>query len=273
MYIHKSIYPAPSHLFSPRLTLSRSPPYECDLNGHKSNSTYFSDLDIARTHLMAHLTKKSFQVRKQRGDKLMYVALAGVACMWRREIKPGVRYAIRTRVLGWEGKWVFVVSHFTTPDWRPAEGKEGEEGYKPAKGKLYATALSKYVFKSGRQTVPPETVFRESGLIPERPEGSAPTPRDRSPDGTGANTPDGLNEDITAESQVERLVRETKEVARKEKGKRDGEDYWTWERIEAERKRGLEVAKAFLELDPLDGEIRNGGEEGLARVPAEFTGF
>lgn len=258
MYILRKSYPPPSHLFTPITTMSRSPLYECDLNGHKSNSTYFSDLDIARTHLVAHLTKRSFQIRKKRGDPLMYVALAGVCCLFRREIKPFARYEIRSRVLGWDGKWVFVVSHFVTPGWKPDSKDKGH--------KIFASSLSKYVFKSGRVTVPPEVVFRESGLIPERPAGSVVTPRDRSPANNGED--EGLVEGRTAESQVERLVPEVDSV-----NKKTEESFWTWERIEEERKRGLEVARGILELDTLDGEVRTGREKGLEEVKGWFVGF
>jgi hypothetical protein len=39
-------------LLLPAITSSRSPLTECDINLHKSNSTYFSDLDISRSNLV-----------------------------------------------------------------------------------------------------------------------------------------------------------------------------------------------------------------------------
>ncbi|TGZ76190.1 hypothetical protein EX30DRAFT_345102 [Ascodesmis nigricans] len=254
MYFSRHRYPSPTHLFTPHITASRSPLYESDLNGHKSNSTYFSDLDIARTHLVAHLTKRSFQLRKQRGDPLMYVALGGVCALFRREIKPFARYELHSRVLGWDGKWLFVVSHFVTPGWKKDDGNGGH--------KVFASCLSKYVFKSGRQTVPPEVVFQESGLIPERPVGSVVTPRPGSPEAGE----EGLVEGRTAEAQVERLVPGGV-------GEKGVEGYWSWERVEEERKRGLEVARGILELDALDAEVRDGTEVGLEKLPGWFMGF
>jgi hypothetical protein len=44
-------------IFHSIITASRSPMYECDINGHKSDSTYFSDLDINRIHLISLLFK------------------------------------------------------------------------------------------------------------------------------------------------------------------------------------------------------------------------
>lgn len=256
--------PKPTHLFSPVTTLSRSSTYECDLNGHKSNSTYFSDLDIARTHLVCHLTKHSFALRKQRGDPLMYVALAGVTALFRREIKPFARYMISTRVLAWDQKWFYVVSHFVSVD----KGRDGKRA-------LYASALSKYVFKSKRITVPPEIVLRESGLLPPRPEGATPL---ESGSSSGVDTPAvGLPETRMGEEKLEAAVERiahvdrVKEDAERELVEQDG--YWTWDRIESERKRGLDLAQHMVGLDGLADEFREGDEEGLETVGPFFAGW
>ena len=36
------------------------------------------------------------------------------------------------------------------------------------KKQIFAFALSKYVFKSGRETIPPEIAFKNGGLMPSR---------------------------------------------------------------------------------------------------------
>jgi hypothetical protein len=43
------------------ITSSHSPLWETDYNFHKSNSTYFSDLDIARTHLITAMLKRGIR--------------------------------------------------------------------------------------------------------------------------------------------------------------------------------------------------------------------
>jgi acyl-CoA thioesterase FadM len=261
----RRVQPSPTHLFSPVTTSSRSSTYECDLNGHKSNSTYFSDLDIARTHLMCHLTKPSFALRRSRNQPQMYVALAGVTALFRKEIKPFQKYAVSSRILGWDGKWVFVVSHFT--------GGKDRDGNTV----IFASCLSKYVFKSDRRTVPPEIVLRESGLIPERPEGAGEV--EVSGASSGVGTPAGLQETRMGENRLEDAVARMTRVDRvKEDAERQAametdakeEGYWTWERIEEERKRGLELAKHMLMLDGLVEEFRDGTEEGHESVGPFF---
>ncbi|KAI5776403.1 hypothetical protein EDC01DRAFT_682687 [Geopyxis carbonaria] len=266
--LRRRALPAPSHLFSPITTSSRAPPLECDVNGHKSNSTYFSDLDIARTHLVCHLTKRAFALRREAGQPVMYVALAGVVALFRKELKPLQRYEISSRVLGWDRKWVWVVSHFVAP-----EGGERERAGPRAGGRrVYASALTKYVFKSGRVTVEPEVLWRESGLLPPRPEGAsellAPAGGSGS-DTPGGNSDTGLPEKSTRtaaalEGRVEDLLRRDVDAV-KTGGAEEGEG-WSWERVEEERRRGCELAQCMLGLDALSEEFREGTEEGLVKV-------
>lgn len=216
--------------------------YECDLNLHKSNSTYFSDLDIARTHLICHLFKHSLRTRRS-----MYVALAGVSCLFRREIKPFEKYEVVNRVLGWDKKWVWVVSHFVQLGGKLEASKGGE---KPQR-KIFASALSKYVFKMGRITVKPEELLNECKLLPPRPAAAA---------STGTQTDVVLREGKMSEEELLELLDAAPALLER------ADEYWTWERVEAERVRGCQIAQCMLGLDQLEGEIRGGEEEGLAKV-------
>ncbi|KAH0612311.1 uncharacterized protein H6S33_010363 [Morchella sextelata] len=248
----RSLHPTTSHLFSPISSTSRSPLYECDLNLHKSNSTYFSDLDIARTHLICHLIKRSLRTRRS-----LYVALAGVSCLFRREIKPFEKYEIVSRLLGWDGKWVWVVSHFVSI----RKDKDGSR-------KIFASALSKYVFKMGRITVKPEEIFTECQLLPPRPVEAAVSTTSGALVANGNGSGNGeikklANGAAAHKSEKEVLAQLDAATATAET---HPDAYWTWERIEAERARGCEIAKSMLGLDQLEGEIRSGDEEGLTKV-------
>ena len=44
------------------------------------------------------------------------MALGGVTCTFKRELKPYRKYEIWTRVLSWDEKWVYVISHIVKPD-------------------------------------------------------------------------------------------------------------------------------------------------------------
>lgn len=239
--------PKTTELFAPISSISRSPFYECDMNIHKSNSSYSSDLDIARTHLFAHLIKKSL-AKHHRAGKPLYVALAGVNILFRKEIKPFEKYQIDTRVLAWDEKWFWVVSHFVEVDGAKSKRKTGSNGSAVASSplgdrKIFASCLSKYVFKSGRITVRPEVVLRESGLLPDRPEGSSGLASGTSsPPAVGPNSGPGAG---------------TWEPPKPAASLPEGE--WTWERIEAERLRGLQVARQMLALDSLDQEFIGSG--------------
>ncbi|PYI35837.1 hypothetical protein BP00DRAFT_333338 [Aspergillus indologenus CBS 114.80] len=268
-------------IFLPLTISSRTPILETDYNFHKSNSTYFSDLDIARTALatriftpgsrlvnreldaeLASASASSGKAEKQQpkaGSKLgLYIALGSVFCSFKREIKPFERYEITSRVISWDEKWVYMISYFVRPQ---AGGKGG-------KGRLLATALSKYVVKKGRVTVPPERVLRASGFLPERPAGSVAS----SAGGGGSLTPgesgseegqlldEGITATGTATGVDAAVVREVlldagggEDAVKEEQRERNvhswNEEDWPWERIEEERLRGLRVVEGYAGLD------------------------
>ena len=71
----------------------------------ESNSTYFQDVDIARTHLICTLFSTGIeQARKSKGQGILGAALGAVSCSFRKEINPFERYEMWTRVLSWDRK-------------------------------------------------------------------------------------------------------------------------------------------------------------------------
>ncbi|KAL9066002.1 MAG: hypothetical protein Q9161_007853 [Pseudevernia consocians] len=127
-----------------------------------SNSTYYSDLDIARTHLLCTLFSVGIDhARHKHGNGLLNlrkgsftIRLGAVKCSFKREIRPYQRYEMWTRILSWETKWLYTITHFVRQDVKSGEGI------------VCATAISKCVFKSGRRTISPEVMLRSSGLLP-----------------------------------------------------------------------------------------------------------
>lgn len=99
--------------------------------------------------------------------------LGGTTCVFKREIKPFKKVRIWTRVLSWDGKWVYLVSHFVEGGWETGMGdkgglekqREGKAVAEDVSPLVYATCISKIVLKEGRRTVRPEEFFRLSGLI------------------------------------------------------------------------------------------------------------
>ena len=220
-------------LFQPLITSTRSPALECDYNLHKSNSTYFSDLDVARAHLLACLMRLGItQAGKKftsQGKGPFGVILGGVACNFRREIKPYEAVDIYTRVLSWDRKWLYLVSYVVKKGTRPKSytlqpWKKGSS--KAAKPVVCAASVAKYVFKQGRMTVPPELVLQEAGLLPAKPT------------------------DVKAE--ISHIISEGRIVEVLEPVERDT---WTWAVAEQERLRGKGVAELMNELDALQEDF------------------
>lgn len=147
-------------LFEPTVYSTRVNLFECDPNMHKSNSTYFSDLDLARTDLVLTLFIRFFNHYKSTTGVYPYVPLGSVMTVFKQELKPLQAYKIRSRILGWDNKWLFVLSRFETG----SGSSSAVPSDKVDNSKLAAVSLSKYVFKLGRKTIPPEEVIKWSGI-------------------------------------------------------------------------------------------------------------
>lgn len=134
-------------------------PLEIDMYLHKSNSTYFTDLDIARTKLITHVFQKLFydyfdnvkgEFKGKSISNYPYIPIGTVQCTFKHELKCFQRFTIESRVFAWDRKWLYVLSKFTTEK------------------KLHAYAVTKYVFKkNGRMTMPPIEYIKDCGLWDE----------------------------------------------------------------------------------------------------------
>ncbi|KAI1840758.1 hypothetical protein JX265_012957 [Neoarthrinium moseri] len=254
----------PEALFHPIISQTHVTLLEVDYNVHKSNSTYFADLDVSRSHLASHLfargiralgNNEATRLVKDPSDPTMPargrfgVSLGAVQCSFKRELKPYQRYEMWTRVLSWDRKWLYLVTHFVEAGAVKPRSWDNPKNFGPTRAaegkpedwerKIHASAVSKYVFKIGRLTVHPAIVIGASGLLPERPEGWVST------DSSGMVTP------------AEPVVGNTDEAHKNE----EEVTGWDWTRIEKERLKGLEFAQNFAALDGLIGQF-DGGEDG-----------
>ncbi|CAI7572298.1 unnamed protein product [Penicillium viridicatum] len=263
----------PTHpIFVSCMVTSRTPLLETDYNLHKSNSTYFTDLDVSRTALVTRiyspgvgnvskeLDQEFLAASKKEGKpaprrKPVSIVLGSVYCTFKREIKPFELYELHSKVISWDAKWMYILTCFM----RPAPRNGGEKV-------VLAVAVSKYVVKKGRLTVPPGRLLRASGFLPAPPpESKAKTAlaeADSSAEASDVGTP-ASGEGITAIEGVDgSLVREvlkmsddqipsqeTLDKQQKENTDSWNVEEWTWERIEQERLRGLEVVDGYTNLD------------------------
>jgi hypothetical protein len=176
--------------------------------------------------------------------------LGSVMCSFKREIGMYEPFEMWSRMLCWDRKWVYVVSHFVKKGAvKPSayiltDGTWFGKGYKKVEGNagsqevdekaIFATAVSKYVIKLGRLTIHPEVVLDASGVLPEKPGGWA-----KMQGGSGESTPE-IMEAVSAD------------------GAADNEttgDAWDWKRVEAEKETGLKFAAHFAALDELHHEF------------------
>ncbi|KAI0879051.1 capsule polysaccharide biosynthesis protein [Hypoxylon argillaceum] len=232
----------PDKLFHPVKTETHVTLLEVDYNIHKSNSTYFADLDVSRTHLVGHLLSRGCHALNRNATSRLVadpadasrpapgkfnVVLGSVQCSFRKELRPYQRYEMWSRVLSWDRKWLYVVTHFVEKD-AVAPGSTPEDWAK----KIHASAVSKYVFKLGRLTVHPAVLIGASNLLPERPGGWV----------TGA---DKSSETANGHAVVPDVAEPSE---------------WDWRRTEEERRKGLEYAEHFAALDGLLNQFEPGAD-------------
>ncbi|MCJ1439122.1 hypothetical protein MMC27_008513 [Xylographa pallens] len=257
---------ASSALFQPIITSSRTSILECDYNVHKSNSTYFSDLDVSRMHHIACLM--SLGMGKARTKFLserkgsFNIMLGGVTCTFKKEIKPLEPFEIWTRVLSWDEKWLYLVSHivrskavvprgYTLQPWK----KTGESKRRVERAQatphpaIFATSVAKYVFKQGRVTIPPERVLEASDLLPERPL-DAKQPSASGKFSAPSVSTDGASQMMNLDSGISQLELQAEPVLSESLIPQKA-DVWDWQRMEQERDHGMSIAKHMAGLDAL----------------------
>ncbi|KAK7962608.1 uncharacterized protein PG986_003433 [Apiospora aurea] len=187
----------PAHIFQPLITSSTAQLMEIDFNLHKTNSSYFSDLDIARGHLVCTLFSEAIAYMRggttawssSASRKPMFgFALGATSCSFKKEIKPYEEYEMWSKILSWDEKWIYIATHFVRkgaakpksyslyPQQNRGTASEEEtydETAVDTNKAIFATAISKCVFKSGRKTVAPELMMQIAGLLPTPPSGTA----------------------------------------------------------------------------------------------------
>lgn len=245
----------------------------------ESNSTYFSDIDIARSHLCCTLFANAvdkvrhapIQGLGDGAEGLLGLALGSVACSFKREIPAYSNYEIWTRILSWDDKWLYLVSHFVRKDRVTPKSFTLYPGQRIRKARSFdgvpkdavmASAISKCVWKKGRRSVPPEDMLALAGLLPLRPGGVT---ADRLEPGVpGPTSLLGLAEgylDIpfrgadfleNAWHAVEEKFFPGDFVTLDNTNEKAEIQEWTWEQMEAERVRGLDIAKSLAELSQVD---------------------
>ncbi|KAI0096067.1 capsule polysaccharide biosynthesis protein [Nemania sp. FL0031] len=256
----------PDKLFHPVITESHASIGEIDYRLHKSNSTYLADLDIARSHLVSHLVARAGHLVNRNAETRLImdpsnptkpargsfgIGVGAVHISFKREIKPYQKYEMWSKILSWDRKWLYIVTHFVEKgavkprSWDaepcgPTRKTAGET--RDWEKKIFTTAVTTYVFKLGRLTIHPATMLGASGLLPERPGGwTINRTGDHVPAQSGLRVADASGDEKPTE--------------------------WTWERTEMERQKGMEYARHFATMDELYGWFDGGKNGALGRFP------
>lgn len=247
-------------VFLPYITTTYTPLLEADYNLHKSNSTYFTDLDASRSHLLSHLFCRGILIVDQElaadGKQGMMAAIIGsVTTSFKKEIRIFQQYEVWSRILTWDQKWLYIVTHFVQKgsvkhfDLAPhmlspgkcfdkcASTRGDKNKGKSARPVIFATSVSKYVFKKGRLTVAPERLLKASGLLGESIE-------------TG-----GIH--VEPQNPQPKITEGTLSEKFRSLGNSDNSQV-----IEKERLRGMKYANAWAELDSLNDMLRGESEPG-----------
>lgn len=183
-------------------------------------------------------------------------------CSFKREIGIFESYEMWTRMLCWDRKWMYVVTHFVKKGTVRPKGYVlgdgswlGSKGYVKAEGEgeesadqeidekaIFASAISKYVVKLGRLTIHPEVLLQAANMLPPRPGGWT---------------------NMDGSTAAEEMGESTPELVQNEEAQTG--DEWNWERVEEENRRGLSLAEQFGALDGLHREFSGSREPALGR--------
>ena len=217
------------------------------------------------------LIKSGLQKARKEGRSAVPPHLGGVSCSFKQEIKPYQSYEIWTRVLCWDRKWLYLISHFVEKGMvsprgyslQPWRTERIAQGVKTVKGRssnenaslelkpsIFATSIAKYVFKQGRLTVPPAKMLTDSDLLPPQPEGLLTPPDTITPPVETSSMDAKATSAIYGLSplNVKGLI-DTSLMAD------EADAPWDWNRVEAERQRGLGLVEFMARLDQAQEEF------------------
>ena len=116
-------------------------PHDCDLNMHLNAGRYISFMDVSRVELMGRM--RMFRLFVARGWRPIN---GGMIIRYRRELLPFQRFAVRSRVIGWDAKWIYF-EHVVERD-----------------GQLCAMANARGLFRGSKGSVETRELLEAMGL-------------------------------------------------------------------------------------------------------------
>ena len=122
-------------------------PNDLDLNLHMNNGRYFTVMDLGRIDLMIRTGVVRWMWRQK------WTPVVGSETMrFKRALKPFQAYRLKTRVLCWDERWVFLEQRFETMG-----------------GELVALGIVKAVLTAERRTMRPKEALKIMGMLRRSP--------------------------------------------------------------------------------------------------------
>ena len=122
-------------------------PNDLDFNLHMNNGRYFTVMDLGRIDLMIRIG-----VAREMWRRKWAPVVGSETIRFKRALKPFQRYRLKTRVLCWDERWVFLEQRFETMG-----------------GELAALGIVKAVLTAERRTMRPKEVLKLLGMLRRSP--------------------------------------------------------------------------------------------------------
>jgi acyl-CoA thioesterase FadM len=124
----------------------RAWPHDLDFNLHMNNGRYLTLMDLGRLQLMVRAGLVPTILKRR------WMPVVGTVDMrFRRSLRPFQGFTLRTRLVSWDEKWVYLEQRFFVGEKLMAEGKV------------------KALFLSGKRFVPTREILSFAGESPEPP--------------------------------------------------------------------------------------------------------
>lgn len=122
-------------------------PNDIDLNMHMTNARYFSVMDLGRVDLLVRSGLARLMLRHR-----WQVVLGASTIRFRRPLAPLQRYRLKSRVLWWDDRWLYI-----------------EQRTEMLNGELAASAIMQGAFLSKGAILPPTEILAALGEQRESP--------------------------------------------------------------------------------------------------------
>lgn len=140
-------------LFDTSEIVLRVGPFDLDTNVHVNNGRFLTLMDLGRLDL----TIRAGLLPVARRERWRPV-VASAMVRFRRELRPFERFTLRTRLLGWDDRWVFLRQDIVRSDGRLASVGVVKATFRGPGGAVHPSELATAVGADARSPTLPDWV-------------------------------------------------------------------------------------------------------------------